>query len=352
MKILFATNHFYLPQSAGGSESSTHDLCTSLKIKSIDCAVLADLGATGLTWLRNRIKSKLTFKKYPPDNTLGYSVFRGWNPINGVKEVIASFNPTIAVVQAGRPLLLANAFIQNGIPTIVYLRDVEFHTHGGQYTYHPLLYFLANSQFTARSFENTFGMKAKVIPPLVRTDNYLVTPNRRKVVFICPSPLKGVELAFKLAENNPTIPFLFVESWFIPPDDKKHYLQRAQRSGNIEWLERQSDMRYVYSQAKFLLVPSIWAEAWGRVVTESQVNGIPALASNRGGLPESVGGGGILLDPEADFEKWDESLKKLWFDDHFYQIYCDRALDYSRREAIQPDYLISEFVEFVRSIQP
>ncbi|WP_434150775.1 glycosyltransferase [Methylocaldum gracile subsp. desertum] len=351
MKLLFATNHFYPPQSAGGSESSTHDLCISLKRKSINCAVLADLGSTGLTWLRNRIKSKITSKKYPDDNTLGYPVFRGWNPIEGVDEVIESFNPNVAVIQAGQPLLLANAFIQNGIPTVVYLRDVAFDKHGGDYKSHPLLHFLANSQFTAKAFERFSSLEAKVIPPLVSSENYRVTPTRQKVVFICPSPLKGVELAFRLAESNPEIPFAFIESWFIPPDRKREYIQRAERSGNIEWMEKQRDMKLVYSQAKILLVPSMCNEAWGRVVTESQVSGIPTLASNRGGLPESVGDGGILLDPEGNFEKWDESLKKLWFDDHFYQCYCDRALEYSRREAIQPDYLISEFLDFARSIQ-
>ena len=50
------------------------------------------------------------------------------------------------------------------------------------------------------------------------------------------------------------------------------------------------DMRAGQHSLK-LLVPSIYEETYGRVVTQAQVNGIPALASSRGGLPESVGEG-------------------------------------------------------------
>lgn len=351
MKILFATNHFYLPQSAGGPESSTHDLCISLIDNSIKCGVMSDLAPKDLIWLKNRIKSKLTSKAYPSANKFGYPVFRGWNPINGVKEVSDTFQLGIAVIQAGQPLLLSNAFIKNGIKAIVYIRDVEFHTRGGEYKSHPLFHYIANSQFTADTFKKRFGFSAKVIPPIVRTERYIVKPKKQKVVFICPSPLKGVEIAFRLAEANPKIPFLFVESWFIPPEEKQRYLMRASHCPNIEWSGKQLDMRPIYSQAKIMLVPSISNEAWGRVATESQASGIPTLASNCGGLPESVGSGGMLLDPEEKFEAWNNALNSLWFDDDLYESYSNQAKIYSSREEIQPNYLISEFISFVHSIR-
>ena len=64
-----------------------------------------------------------------------------------------------------------------------------------------------------------------------------------------------------------------------------------------------------YAQARILLVPSVWEEAWGRVVTEAQLSGIPVLASAIGGLPESVGPGGILVPPGSDVEVWDAHLR-------------------------------------------
>ncbi|MDD5273247.1 MAG: hypothetical protein PHU14_11060, partial [Methylovulum sp.] len=163
MKILFATTHHYLPQIAGGSESSTHDLCLSLQERGIACGVLADLAANhDSTWLKNRVKAKLTGKAYPADHSLGYPVYRGYEAVNGVREVCARFQPDIAIIQVGTLLLLADAFLHNGIKTVVYLRGVEFHEHGGEHKARPLLNYLANSQFTADTFQNAFGLGAKV----------------------------------------------------------------------------------------------------------------------------------------------------------------------------------------------
>ena len=44
----------------------------------------------------------------------------------------------------------------------------------------------------------------------------------------------------------------------------------------------------VYGLTKALVAPSVWHESWGRVATEANINGIPALVSNSGGLPEAI----------------------------------------------------------------
>lgn len=351
MKVLFATTHSYLPQTAGGSESLTHDLCLSLKEQGIDCAVLAELAPTkDAVWLKGRIKAQLTAKAYPADHRFGYPVYRGWGAPEGVKEVCGGFRPDLVVIQAGVPLLFVGPLLMANIKTVVYLHDVGFHKHGGQYKPEPLLSFLANSQFTADAFKQNSGLTARVMLPIVRTERYRVIPKKQKVVFICPMPIKGVDIAFSLAEANPDIPFLFVESWPIPPEQKQSNLLRAKRCPNIEWSGRQTDMRSIYAQAKILLAPSICHEAWGRVVTESQASGIPTLASDRGGLPESVGSGGMLLDPEADIGVWNRALRSLWHDQAIYEAYSNRAIAHANREAIQPAHLLAEWVAFLDSL--
>jgi hypothetical protein len=37
--------------------------------------------------------------------------------------------------------------------------------------------------------------------------------------------------------------------------------------------------------------PSFWEEAFGRSIVEAQLNGIPVVASRRGGIPEALNGG-------------------------------------------------------------
>ena len=73
-------------------------------------------------------------------------------------------------------------------------------------------------------------------------------------------------------------------------------------------------------------------EPFGRVAAEAMINGIPALVSDRGALPETVGDGGIVLPlptwmqqdgrrvPEADeVAPWFEAVTRLWDDAAEYQ---------------------------------
>ena len=54
---------------------------------------------------------------------------------------------------------------------------------------------------------------------------------------------------------------------------------------------------------KILLAPSKWEEAWGRVASEAHCSGIPVVGSRRGGLPEAIGEGGIVLDYDAPLDR-------------------------------------------------
>lgn len=90
-----------------------------------------------------------------------------------------------------------------------------------------------------------------------------------------------------------------------------------------------------------LLVPSIWEEAYGRVATEAQVSGIPVIASNRGGLPEAVGPGSILIDPDAPIEEWVAATKRLWEDSQYYEQLSAAATVYAHRPELSYSYQIA-----------
>lgn len=103
MKILFVTTLGHLPQSAGGSKSSTHELCSLLKFRGHDVAVLCSLEPKGLIGIRNRLKRKIFPKvQCPADHVLGYPVFRGRNPIANISEDVRQFKPDISITQAGK----------------------------------------------------------------------------------------------------------------------------------------------------------------------------------------------------------------------------------------------------------
>lgn len=349
LRVLFATTQSYLPQRTGGSTVSTHHLCMELMERGESPGVLAGLDTSGWFGLLTRIRRKLPpGRDFPSDRRMGYPVFRGFDPTAGAPEVAATFQPSVAVLQAGRMVPVAAALLDADVPAVYYLRDVEFDRLGGRLEVRPGLRFVANSEFTASRAREDFGVDADVIPPLVRPEAYRTESDRSQVLFVNPHPFKGVDIAFELATRRPDIPFLFLEAWGVREDLRDEYTRRAAALPNVTWSPRVTDMREVYRKARVVLVPSRWEEAWGRIPTEAHVSGIPALASDRGGLPESVGPGGILVDPDGPISNWEEGLARLWDDTGEYRRMVERAEEYSRRPEIQPDNLIARFIRILR----
>jgi glycosyltransferase involved in cell wall biosynthesis len=105
----------------------------------------------------------------------------------------------------------------------------------------------------------------------------------------------------------------------------------------------------VYRKTRVLLVPSQWeAETWGRVVSEAQFSGIPCVTSDRGGLPEAVGPGGIVLGFDSPAERWIAAIKKLWNDSRFYQEKAVAARAHSERLALNIDSQVDMFLGILK----
>lgn len=345
MRVLFATNHAYLPDRVGGSELSTHDLCLTLQERGIDVGVLSALLP------RRRLPSLVRVKSdFSRDYSLPYPVFRCRRPVEAVGAVAEAFCPSVAVLQAGRPLAFFDRFAALSLPCAVYLRDVFFNDLGGAVVHRRGVRYVATSRDLALRFAAAFGIHPLTIPPLVRPDRYRVEPSRIHVTFVCPVPGKGLDVALALAARRPDIPFLFVESWPMHRLDRLVLHARMRRSRNITYRRPTGDMRTVYRDTKLLLVPSRWPEAWGRVVSEAQLSGIPALASLTGGLPESVGPGGVLIDPAADLDRWASALAQIWDDDHEYERLAELARRHAGRPEFQPEAIIEQLLPILGAL--
>ena len=316
----------------------------------IDAAVLSRVTRHGLFGARHRIRRFVS--PYPVDRGLGYRVYRGREPHGGVGEVVQRFEPSVAVAQAGRPMEMAEALLAAGVPTVVYLRDTEFHQLGSKLRERPALLFLANSLYTARRFHEDYGILPEVIPPIVPPERYATSPERKSVLFVNPVPEKGLDVALHLATSRPDIPFRFVEGWPLSGSGRKTLRARVRRVRNVRLSRHVLDMRPLYRETKLLLVPTqsgggAFVESWGRVVTEAHCSGIPALASNSGGLPDTVGPGGILVERDSEFPVWEKALARLWDDGEEYTAFSRAARDYSKRPEIRPGTLFSRFRDLV-----
>jgi glycosyltransferase involved in cell wall biosynthesis len=95
-----------------------------------------------------------------------------------------------------------------------------------------------------------------------------------------------------------------------------------------------TNMDEAWQTIKVLLVPSVWYEAWGIVVIEAHLRGIPVICSNAGALSEAmrnlayiipvntVGGArdtnGKYIMPEQDVEPWAKTLTELMNNKNLY----------------------------------
>jgi glycosyltransferase involved in cell wall biosynthesis len=348
VRLLFATTQSYLPQRVGGSQRSTHELSLALASRGNDVAVLCELDRP-LDWthLHNRAIARMTGRSFPCDRWRPYRVYRGYGPTNGAREVARAFRPDVAIVHAGVAVPLVRAFLDDDIRTVLYFRDVQFDAIGGCVPRHPRLRFLANSAFTASRVGSELGIEAPVVQPLVCRDTYRARAPGRHVLFVNPVVKKGVNMAFELARRNPDIPFVFLESWPMHPRQIESLARALSTLPNVTLRRATLQMTNEYAQTRILIVPSVWEEAWGRVVTEAQLSGIPVIASAIGGLPESVGAGGILIPPGSEAEVWSAHLRQLWSSDTVYECYRQRAIDYSRRHEIDQDHLLTRFLDAV-----
>ena len=114
---------------------------------------------------------------------------------------------------------------------------------------------------------------------------------RKTVMLINPCDFKGSGIFLGLAQSFPDVSFIGVRTW-------GGIDQALTSQQNITIIEPNSSMDLILARASVLIVPSLWAEAFGMVAVDAMLRGIPVLGSNLGGLPEALLGVGEPIDVE------------------------------------------------------
>jgi glycosyltransferase involved in cell wall biosynthesis len=205
------------------------------------------------------------------------------------------------------------------------------------------------SAFLSRILQAKTGLSSTPIdPPIVWSEVVAPTESRKFVTFVNPSPHKGAmffaRLAQMLGDRRPDIPILVVQSGrsaqllnSVPGIDFTKYPQIMASPP----VSRPADY---YALTRVLLVPSVWEEPFGRVAAEAMINCIPAIVSDRGALPDVVGGdyadggsGFVLSIPsgftrftdrppaEESVQPWFDVVCRLWDDADLYADASERA---------------------------
>lgn len=335
LRILIASCHPYIPELRGGAQSSTHELALALRKRGHAVAVVAGLAGSGWFGFVRRVGLKVPGRAWVFDRQLGYGVYRTWFPARQIVPMCHHFGPDVVMLQSGFPVTLAQALAPTGIPMVVYLHNVETDDLGGNPTALGNLTFIANSRFTADRFARDYGISSHVIYPMVDQARYATPTTRENVTFINPHPHKGVDIALGVAQACPDIPFVFVRAWTLSSHEEIELFDRLRGLPNVSVIGPTSDMKDVYGKCRIILAPSRWEEAFGRIAAEAHISGIPVVGSNRGGLPEAIGPGGVTLDIEAPVVQWAAAIRRLWQDEQHYAELSQAALRYAQREAMQ-----------------
>jgi glycosyltransferase involved in cell wall biosynthesis len=350
LRVAFAGGNGFPPEDVGGVQSSTRDLALRLEALGHEAAILAPLYGSGGFGLRARMRLKLARAPFVRDRICGVPTFRAWHPESAVASFVARTRPDVAVVQCHGSVPIARAFRAAGVPVILYFRNVEMAELGGDPATVGASACIANSRFTARSYHDAFGLRSTVIPPTIDAARYRVASDGSAVVFINPVAEKGLDRAIAIAAQCPDIPFLFVESWRLSPPALEALAARIAPCSNITFIRRVDDMRQVYARARFLLAPSLWQEAWGRVASEAQCSGLPVIGSDRGGLPEAIGPGGVIIPAEADLAGWVAAVRRLWSDKRHHAELSAQARLHAERPEIDPEVQFRAFLDIVTGV--
>jgi glycosyltransferase involved in cell wall biosynthesis len=347
MRILFAVKP-HLP-AIGGAQLTVHWLALGLQRRGHEVAVLARSSPHPVE------RATSPTQALPPtrdswgttagDRDLGYPLIVAPQPERVLAGLAEDFRADVVVVGAyddgcarSTRLLMRAASPR---PAILHVHDAAGAPLAGERALGAGGVVAVSEH--VRTLVAAHGVAARVSLPALERSRYRIVSGRRTALLVNPVPQKGVERVLALATARPDVPFALALAWQVPLGYVARLRARARQLGNVELRPRTHDPAQLYGDTRLLLAPSPYPEAWGRVVTEAQASGIPALAARSGGLPEAVGAGGVVVDPAASDEAWLAAFSRIWDDTENYARLAAAADREGRRRELTLDAAAAAF---------
>ncbi len=264
---------------------------------------------------------------------------------NGLGNVIDMFKPDIvwAQLEGAKPVIeLARS---KGVQGLFFVHDAEFDPAELRAIGDLGCHVVCSSGFLADRARKVIGRTAHVVYPCPETNFGVVGDSHGYITMINPHRVKGVQTFIEIARRIPSERFLLVESWRLTDQGLAALEEQLAGAPNVRFLRRVSDMRQIYGQTKLLLVPSVWEEGFGMVAVEAQSCRIPVVASARGGLPESVGDGGLLVDDYLNANAWVDAIGNVQNDAGRYAAFATQAARHAAGEVFTTPYSARRFHE-------
>lgn len=319
-RILFVSG-VWVPAS-GGSEISAHTLAVELSRLGHDISVL-----TGPTW--DGRHGEESVDGVPVRRVPESDLQSAWNDENARRR------PQIVLTQlmwSERVLAWAKV---TGLPSVYFLRSEGPTLDLSQVSPLSPTAIVANAPTTRDYARRQWAREAPVVLPMVRLSDYQVPPSARRpaaITMFNPIKEKGGHIFRQLAEALPERHFLAIEGWhhWKRPDgewDLDRLTSSARSYGgttaqapeevilddlpNVETARAATDTRPFYARTRVLMMPSEWAEPFGRVIVEAMSNSIPVLYSGTGSSDLAAAGAGFRIRHPNRIESWIGALTAL-----------------------------------------
>ncbi|BDU74096.1 glycosyltransferase family 4 protein [Mesoterricola silvestris] len=168
---------------------------------------------------------------------------------------------------------------------------------------------LAPSRYMADLANELLGRDdASVLYPAVQPVQLPPGPEGRCISMAAAEFSKGADLFLRIAERMPDQAFLLSgrgNAANCGYDPRRHPNVRV--SGFLA-------QEAFYGESWLVLMPSRWAEPFGRMGPEAQSAGLLFMGSRVGGLPEAAGEAGIIIDDYLDPDAWVSAIRALQAD--------------------------------------
>jgi len=355
MRILYASERPPYPFFLGGAARAAHMLLARIATFSdTACAAVGGRDYSVSAWRYPDAAEHATLGVRTIDEAnatldCGYPVRLLPKFYQSLTTEIERFRPDLVWAQLEGALPVLQTANRLGVRGLCYVHDAEFDQTEMRQIATLDCHLVASSQFLANKVHRVTGRWTEVVYP--PAELYFDTSGDPDglVTMINPHPVKGLDTFIEIARRLPAVNFLLQESWKLDDaalDTLRHKLAELP---NVRFAHRVSDMRSVYRQTRLLIAPSRWEEGFGMVALEAQSCGIPVIASRRGGLPEAVGDGGLLIDDYVNVNAWVHAINSVLNDTVHYRKLAETARNHASSNIFAPDVLACRLFAIAQS---
>ena len=326
MRILLAQNSLYYP-AYGGGDRSNRLLMEALTARGHECRVVSRISRFGAAEHEQYLRDLAARGVSPVLGDGGVVVFHHAGVQVHVvthhpnlracfSAQIAAFAPDVILTSTDDPAqVLLEAALRTDTHTIYLARatlavpfgpDCAFPSAAKTEVLRQTDAIVGVSQYVADYIRKWSGIPAVHVPISLLDPPPYPDVGRFEnefVMLVNPCAVKGISIFLDLADRMPGVRFAAVPTWGTNQADRTALARRP----NVTLLDPVDNVDEILRRARVLLVPSLWAEARSRIVVEAMLRGVPAIASNVGGIPEAKLGVDYLL-PVRPIERYHPQL--------------------------------------------